>query len=219
MIHSNYIETSYSARNISKYLNDIAVTTKNSLYLSCLRKTIVILLLALHLFNIAGYSIVFQFLMHHSDHVIAEKIDAGQVQSSELFELKVPLHLPYSTNSNFYEPAIGNVEIEGVHYSYVKKRVSSDTLYILCLQNTRKTRLKNAKTSFSAQVAEPSQEGKKQQGHTAKKCISETEYFSRLTAFDFNFPPASTTYSGMMGASSLWSGHLRAPFAPPDFKA
>ncbi|HSB91773.1 MAG TPA: hypothetical protein VLC28_01590 [Flavitalea sp.] len=184
-----------------------------------MKKTIVISLLALHLFNIAGYSIVFQFLMHHSDHIIAEKIDAGNIQSSELFELKVPLHLPYSTNSTFYEPAIGDVEIEGVHYSYVKKRVSSDTLYILCLQNTRKTRLKNAKTSYSAQVAEPSQHGNKQAAHSVKKSISETEYFSRLTTFDFSFPGLLDTSIPATQSSTLWGGHLRAPFAPPDFIA
>lgn len=157
--------------------------------------------------------------MHHSDHLIAERIDAGNIQGSELFELKVPLHLPYSTSSNFYEPAIGDVEIEGVHYSYVKKKVSSDTLYILCLQNTRKTRLKNAKTSYSAQVAEPSQDGKKQPGHSVKKSISETEYFSRLTIFDFSFPELTGINSRTLQASSLWGGHLRPPFAPPDFIA
>ena len=182
-----------------------------------MRKTIVISLLVLHLFNIAGYSIVFQFLMQHSDRLLAEKIDAGKINSSELFEMKVPLHLPYTTNSDIYEPAIGNVEIEGVHYSYVKKRVSSDTLYILCLQNNQKTRLKNAKTSYSAQVSEASQNGKKQQDHSPKKSVPATEYFYQLSVYDLAIPQLINTLGRIHPTSSLWGGFIRAPFAPPDF--
>jgi len=157
--------------------------------------------------------------MHHSDHLLAEKIDAGEIENSELFEMKVPLHLPYTTNSDFYEPAIGNVEIEGVHYSYVKKRVSSDTLYILCLQNNQKTRLKNAKTSYSAQVSEASQDGKKQQDHSPKKSVCGTDYFYRLTVFDFALPQLINTVGGTHLTSSLRGGFISAPFAPPDFIA
>lgn len=42
----------------------------------------------------------------------------------------------------------GEIEIDGIHYNYVKCRMYQDSLEYLCIPNTAKNRLSNARDEF-----------------------------------------------------------------------
>jgi len=65
-----------------------------------------------------------------------------------LISIKTPLNLPYYTNSENYERVYGSIEIEGVQYEYVKRRVHNDSLELLCLPNKMHQKLQAAKVDF-----------------------------------------------------------------------
>ena len=48
----------------------------------------------------------------------------------------------------------GEIDINGTHYNYVKRRVNNDTLYLLCIPNQAKTRLLNSKCDYAKQVSD-----------------------------------------------------------------
>ena len=132
-----------------------------------MKKGFAILLLSVYLFNLAGYSLWFQHLIAQSDSEFVKQIDISHYNEAELVEVKVPLNMPYITNTGAYERVDGQLEHDGIHYNYVKRKVSNDTLYILCLPNESKTKLYNAKAAYSKEANDiPS--NKKAAGNTKK---------------------------------------------------
>lgn len=149
-----------------------------------MRNIFAILLLTVHLFNLTGYAIFFQYCMQKSDEAITATIDASHYEDNELMQVKVPLHMPYVINSDF-ERVDGQIEYKGVHYNYVKRKVSNDTLYLLCLPNKAKTALASAKANYTKTVNDiPS--GKKDAGSLIKKGSPIWEYNNIIALFQLN---------------------------------
>jgi hypothetical protein len=106
-----------------------------------LKKSIAIILLLIHGFNLVGYPAMFALLQHNAGHRFIAQIDEGQYNDADLVEVKIPYPLPYSTNWKDYERINGEMEVEGIHYNYVKRKLSNDTLYLMCIPNIEKTKL------------------------------------------------------------------------------
>jgi hypothetical protein len=117
-----------------------------------LTKILAILLLCVHLFNTAGYTFLFRYLSHESSKAVTAQIDAKNYADAELVELKVALHLPYQSSMSDYEVHSGEITINGNHHLYVKRKIASDTLYLLCLPNRQKDKLQLAETNFSKEA-------------------------------------------------------------------
>lgn len=117
-----------------------------------MKKIFAILLLVVHLFNIAGYQFVFNYFIDHSDVLASQEFDEHLYADGLLTEVKIPLNLPYMQDMAAYERVDGNVEVNGIHYNYVKRKISGDTLYILCQPNYAKTKWVNEKTELAGGV-------------------------------------------------------------------
>jgi len=78
---------------------------------------------------------------------LEQKIDAGQYSDDQLLEIKIPISVPYYSNTKF-ETFYGETQFKGEHYRYVKRKISGDTLYLLCLPHTEKNELIAAKRDF-----------------------------------------------------------------------
>ena len=110
-----------------------------------------ILLLGILAFNWIGYQFVSQFLEHKADLILETRIDNDEYDESSLIELRVPLNAPYisgANNTTEFERFYGEVEIEGIQYKYVKRKIDNGELVLLCLPNENKTRFQNARVDF-----------------------------------------------------------------------
>jgi hypothetical protein len=88
------------------------------------------------------------------------RLDKADYLDDELVSIKTVLNLPYYTGSASYERAYGSINVNGVDYEYVKRRVLNDTLELLCLPNHTKTNLQTAKSdlakiSIDGQASQP----------------------------------------------------------------
>ena len=138
------------------------------------KKLSAILILTVHLFNLAGYSFLFQYFIKQSDKQIVQQLDNNQYSDKDLVEVKVPLNVPYITNWKDYERYDGEIEWNGIHYNYVKRKVSNDTLYLMCIQNEKKTQLYEEKNNFQRMLTDiPS---KKNNDTNVKKACVCAEY-------------------------------------------
>ena len=108
--------------------------------------------------------------------------------------------MPYISNTSDYERTDGELEYEGTHYNYVKRKVSNDTLYVMCLPNISKTQLYNAKTAYSKEVNDIPVN--KKAAESSKKAGFDTEYnraqnfytdVNTDIAFAIKYPSAKTT--------------------------
>jgi hypothetical protein len=80
--------------------------------------------------------------------VLEKQLDRQQYNDRDLITIKTALDLPYYASSTDYERAYGSVEVNGVTYEYVKRRVHRDTLELLCLPNKTRTQLQTAENEF-----------------------------------------------------------------------
>jgi hypothetical protein len=117
-----------------------------------LRKLFAILMLAVCLFNLAGYSFLFNYYIYQSGQSLSAKVDANQYTEANLTEIKIKLNLPYLADWAAYERFDGEIEVKGIHYNYVKRKVSQDTLYLLCLPNELKTELYKVKNDYAVKA-------------------------------------------------------------------
>lgn len=105
-------------------------------------------------------------MIERADARLVKDLDQDQYYEKDLTEIKVALHMPYLNYQAAYERVDGEMLINNIHYNYVKKKISNDTLYLLCLPNATKTRLQKEKTHYAGTVNDlPA----KKQGSTAKK--------------------------------------------------
>ena len=107
-----------------------------------------ILLLAVLLFNWGGYHLFTDYLENKADQQLEASLDDNNYKESELISFKVPANLPYYTNSENYERVNGEININGVDYKYVKRRMYNDSVELLCIPNVTKTGLENARNDF-----------------------------------------------------------------------
>lgn len=180
------------------------------------KKIVAILFINLYLFNLIGYSILFDYLIHQTNEHTVQELDKGNYNESELMEIKVALNLPYYTSWNEYERHDGEIELNGIHYNFVKRKVLNDTLYLLCLPNHAKTELYKAKNEFAAKESDNAPlSSKKGMEFFGKKNIVETEY-NQLT---FQYSPLyalSCTWLENFFSSRLISCFIASPAKPPE---
>ncbi len=113
-----------------------------------MKRSCAILLLIIFLFNLVGYNLLFNYFINRSDAQFEAMLDEERYREEELTELKVALHLPYPSYQAEFERTSGEIQINNVHYSYVKKRIANDTMYLLCKPNAAKTSLVKDKSRY-----------------------------------------------------------------------
>jgi hypothetical protein len=124
-----------------------------------MRITATILLLTIHMFNIGGYRFLFDELESRASYQLMEQLDNKEYNDDDLLEMKVPLPMPYQTSWSSFERFDGEIEINGTHYNYVKRKVVNDTLILMCIPNQGKMKLNSAKEQFFSLVNDISRKG------------------------------------------------------------
>ena len=184
-----------------------------------MKKLAAILLVSVLLFNWFGYRVLSDIIEHHADLALEQRLDNSDYDESQLIEIKVAIDLPYQTNWKEFERVDGEIEVDGIHYKYVKRTVYNDSLILLCLPHESKMKLHSARDEFFKLVNDlqhPSQNKKSDNGNSVSAKNPVTEYYSsqnnwlipRLTALFFQ--------SYIDHSSSLSSGFTSSAEQPPE---
>ncbi len=150
-----------------------------------MRKGLAAILLTIHLFNLVGYCILFRYLSQQSSNELIRSIDKNDFIESELLEVKMKLNLPYLASMSEYERFDGNIEIAGKHNKYVKRKISNDTLYLLCLPDKVQDQLKDSESKFASGVNDFDAEDN--QGKGVRKTAIFNQFHTAVT--DYNMVP------------------------------
>jgi hypothetical protein len=140
-----------------------------------LRKFAAILLLVILLFNWVGYRLLTNVLQHSANIRLEAKLDKNDYKEEDLIEIKVPVDLPYQLNWNSFERFDGEIDVDGIHYKYVKRKIYNDSLVLLCLPNQTKQNLEKAKEDYFKGVNDIDQSSQKKSDNnlTFKNILSE----------------------------------------------
>lgn len=113
-----------------------------------MRKVAAILLLLILIFNFVGYRFVFNYFEYKAVASLEQKINNAIFNENELQEISIPLNMPYYSDTKL-ENVSGEIELNGNHYQYVKRKVENNILHIWCLINSEKNTLKILKTDVA----------------------------------------------------------------------
>jgi hypothetical protein len=117
-----------------------------------LKKPAAILFLALMIFNLAGYRLLFYYAQQQSDKQVRLSLDSKSYNEEDLVTIKVSLLLPYPLTSTSFERVDGEININGKIYKYVQRKVQNGELILVCLPDKNKMRLENARDDYFKQT-------------------------------------------------------------------
>lgn len=180
-----------------------------------MKKLFAITLLSIYLFNLTGYTLLFQYIEYRSDKKLLANIEDARFSEQNLMEIKVPLHLPYTTDWQDYERYDGEIEIGGIHYNYVKRKLSGDTLYLLCLPNADKMQIHMVKNEYTKAVNDlPA--GNDSQNKLVKKASSFNEYNQDFIQFTFLVPVIPRPGKFLFVPAYYDQGQVKENWQPPE---
>ncbi len=102
------------------------------------------------------------------------QLDDNQYDQTKLISIKVPAtYLSYYNNSEKFEPVQGQIEIGGLQYRFVKRRLFNDSIEMLCIQNSEAMHYKKANYDYFKLVYDLQRPGGKKTGsHSFKRFTS-----------------------------------------------
>ena len=128
-----------------------------------MKKLAAILLIALFLFNLFGYRILFYVAEQHSNLTIETALDKNQYNEQDLITIKIPMSVPYQIERKDFERFDGEVTMNGKCYKYVKRKICDGNLILLCLPDNNKMHLETAKNDLFKNYSDVQYPGSKNQ--------------------------------------------------------
>jgi hypothetical protein len=190
---------------------------KKIINLWALKRLAAILLVGILFFNWYGYQLLNLYWQQQAEDKMVARLDGSDYQESDLISIKIPVTtLAYYNNSTAFERIDGAIDIGGVHYNYVKRRIFKDSLELLCIPNMTAISLQKAKNEFCGQVNDLQQHNQGKKGATTAKDLSK-DY--RPTAMDIavqGVPGLPANAWAIPDAPGLPSLATPTPEMPPD---
>lgn len=178
-----------------------------------MRRFIAIVLLGIHLFTTGGYSVLFEYFIHQSDVQIVKEVYDNKIDK-KLIEIKIPVHLPGMHAWARYEHIEGQIQLKGTFYNYVRLKMSPDTMAMLCIPNTVKTRLFNANVIIAKEINDVPI-GKR--AHDSVKKTIDVQYDYPVVNYQFTATPVLIKKEYVNTYSSLLNPFVETRGQPPDF--
>lgn len=185
-----------------------------------MKKIAALFFLLLFAFNWFGYRLMYDFMQNHANKQLELALDDNSYKESDLIELKIPVNIAYQNSWASYERYDGEIEMNGVKYKYVKRKLANDTLYLKCIPNKKEMALQHAKNDFFKITNDLGQ------NKNPKKADNSNSVFKYLTVFDGSCFTAHLT--SPLAAGQQWLSLknedlpnviLISPEQPPDYNA
>jgi len=148
---------------------------------------------------------------------MVQQLDKNNYSDKELVEVKVPLNSPYITNTKGYERYDGSLDMNGVHYNYVKRKVYDDTLYLMCIFNKQKMQLCDAKNNFQ-RLATDAPCNKKDNESNVKK-FNITDEYNSTSENELTYNPTLLKQNKSFFTAALSTRPTQTNDQPPEISA
>ena len=136
-----------------------------------------ILLMGILFFNWYGYQLLSSFLQDRATAGLEARLDQNKYDESQLVSVKIPItSLSYYNPSAGFERVDGQIEIGGIQYKYVKRRMFKDSLELLCIPNQASMSLQTARNDFFRQVNDLQQHNNQGKKAPVQKSFSTSDY-------------------------------------------
>lgn len=104
--------------------------------------------------NVIGSYPIVANLEQAYDERMSDELDEDRYAGSDAITLKIPFSLPYANFNENYERVKGKIEYEGEFYYMVKHKFYRDTLFIVCLKDSKLAEINYVYENLAASVAD-----------------------------------------------------------------
>jgi hypothetical protein len=169
-------------------------------------------------FNWYGYQLVSNYLQDRADQRLEASLDQKAYDESQLISIKVPItSLSYYNSSTNFERVDGQIDIGGIQYKYVERRIFKDSLEYRCIPNQVAMNLKNAKNTFFQLVNDLTHNGQEKKApHTAQYKCSQDYTVMQSPVFQPFITIPSAPQKGKLITAHLPSFYAPTAEMPPD---
>jgi hypothetical protein len=170
-------------------------------------------------FNWYGYQLLSDYWQNCAERRLEASLDQNNYDESALISFKIPItSLAYYNNCSGYERMDGQIEIGGVRYQYVKRRIYGDSLEVLCLPNLTSMKLRTVSNDFFRQVNDLQQQtqGKKNSAHPVNNLSKDYRPAVTSVAVPDAFAKVVMRVTNLYASSRLPSIYARIAENPPE---
>ncbi|HTE00046.1 MAG TPA: hypothetical protein VK668_12210 [Mucilaginibacter sp.] len=182
-----------------------------------MKKFAAIFLLGVHLLNLGGYALVFQYFIHRSDVQIVKQMYDNKVNSKKLIELKVPVNMPTIQDWTEYEHIAGQIQLNDAYYNYVRLKMTRDTMYLICLPNTVKANLEKANVIMAKNLNDVPMSKKGTTAPSVKKVDFGYDHVYQVLKCDYTPLANMIRAIDLTPATHLADPYIESPGKPPNF--
>ncbi len=174
------------------------------------------------LFNLFGYRLVVEYFQYKANIQLEASLDNNLYNDFELIEIKLPFHVPYQSDWSEFQRFDGEIEIGGIIYKYVKRKLANDTLYLKCISNDRKMHLETVKNNYFKATSDFVQNGNNRKTGNSKNLAlkilpSEYEILSYLLPTINSLDNYQNRWP-ILDDANIYSSHRFSSEQPPDFQ-
>lgn len=167
-------------------------------------------------FNWIGYRLLNSAMQNNADLALESKIEKADYDDASLIEIRIPLNAPYLIDGSAeFERYDGELELHGVHYNYVKRKVVNGELVLLCLPNESKTELHNSRVEFFKLVNDLNHSQSKGKSSASSFKSVTTEYKQENNSWSVAPLPLTHVTYAAANTSFIEAGHNLIPEHPP----
>ena len=179
-----------------------------------MKKIIAIALLVLHVFTLCGHILLYQYSVYKSDKFFEYQTSRNLYNVNDLVEVKLPVDMPHVQSWPAFESIRGQVQFKEASYNYVKMKLASDTIYLMCVPNYQNTKLIAQNVIDARQIADVPVHKK---DHVPfGKLLMPGAYQIPATAFQFSPPVFLVGAIKKAGHQRAVACHLSPPGQPPN---
>ena len=175
-------------------------------------------LMGLFLFNLAGYRLFFHYIQSKADTRYEYALDRKQYDERQMITLKVDLDMPYLPENTNFERVDGEINVDGVVYKYVERKIHNGQLVLLCLPDQKKTKLKSARDEYFSiannLVAHSSTKESAPKSSVGKNIT--TDYEQYLMSYNIGYRCQASDFNRATDESVELSAHCSLPAQPPE---
>jgi len=167
--------------------------------------------------NLLGYRMWYYFELKSSAQKMESKLDKKEYQDSDLVTIRIPLTLPYQTDTDGFERISGEVSFEGKIYTYVQRKMENGYFVLMCLPDHGKMQLEREKNDLVKSNLDQSKNNsnKPGSGNTILKYVS-SEYEENISSVKTDpLFTCSNEYASYADVT-FFSLKIAAPGQPPD---
>jgi hypothetical protein len=179
-----------------------------------LKKLTAIFLLALFVFNSIGYRLVVDYAMDKADASFEANLDKGHYDPTQLITVKIPLNLPYQTNWKDFERVNGEMNVNGIVYKYVQRKVYNDTLILQCIPHQEKTELEQKANDYFGKVNDLPGNDNSKKSEVLKQLTSDYDFY---TSAESSYSLNKQADYNILSNADLPHCYLPVSGQPPEF--